>query len=338
MSAGVVHKNLYDLLGNDIEDENDTPVLPSKEVVKQVVTSKKRDDPPPQASESTNGGRGGYSRRGRGEGNDAAFHDRGAGRYNNRAKTTDEDSAPRGDRPFRARGGRGGGGRGGRDHDRHSASARTDTDKQVSQGWGSTKGTSEWDDEKAGESIAQADATDEPFVPVVEEETGATTEAGEPVVVAAVEPEPEDITKSYAEYLAERAKANPVAELPEARAPNEGAREDKKWAAAKELKKEEGEEYFASSKSKKIAAKTRKEKTVIEIDPRFTEPRDRGRGDRGRGGRGGRGGDRGGDRGGRGRGGGEFRGERRPYGGPRGGANGTAVNIEDSSAFPSLGQ
>lgn len=333
MSA-VASKNLYDLLGNDIEDENEVPAPVSKEVVKQPVTSKKRDEAPVKPA-ATEGGRGDYgNRRGRGDGNDAAFRDRGAGRANNRNRPTDAEGAQGEPR----RGGMRSSNRGKRDYDRHSATGKTDSDKQVSQGWGSTKGTSEWDDEKAGESIAQADATEEPFVPLAnpEGEPAVTTEAGEPAA-AIPEPEVEDNTKSYADYLAEKAKKAPIADLPEARAPNEGSREDKKWAAAKKLEKEEDDVYFASANAKSKTAKQRKEKTVIEIDPRFTEPSRRGgdRGDRGRGGRGGRGGDRGG-RGGRG--GGEFRGERRPYQGGRGGANGATVNIEDSNAFPSLGQ
>ena len=128
--------------------------------------------------------------------------------------------------------------------------------------------------------------------------------------------------------MAEKESRNPVAELPQARAANEGSRENKKWAAAKELKKDEDEEYIAGGKTKSKSNKARKEKTFIDIDQRYVEPR--------RGGdRGGRGGGRGGGER-RGRGGGDYRGG--DYRGGRGGRGSGGVNIQDSNAFPSLGK
>lgn len=169
----------------------------------------------------------------------------------------------------------------------------------------------------------------------------------------AAEAEPEDNSKSYEQYLAEIAEkklALGAAPL-EARKPNEGSKQDKKWANAKALEKEEEEDFVAGSGGKAKRERERKQKQVLEIDQRFVEAPERGgrgggfrggdRGDRrGRGdgpSRGGRGEFRGrGDRGGRGRGDGSFRG-RGDRGGPRGGSSGATINTTDESAFPSLG-
>lgn len=181
------------------------------------------------------------------------------------------------------------------------------------------------------------------------------------------EPEPEDNSKSYAEYMAEKAaKSFEGLGLKEARAPNEGAKGNKKWDSAKEVARSQGEDYFkGEEKAGRQRDRGRNAKEFLDIDFSFKEQsrggserggrggRGRGRGgefrggDRGdRGDRGERGGfrgdrgDRGGDRGdfrGRGRGGrgGEFRGERR--GGDRGGRGNAPVAINDQEAFPSLG-
>jgi plasminogen activator inhibitor 1 RNA-binding protein len=136
--------------------------------------------------------------------------------------------------------------------------------------------------------------------------------------------------------------------IKEARAPNEGVKEDKKWKTAKELKRDEEEDaYIKAREGGSKRERQRKEKNFVDVDMRFVEqPRGRGsgprgsrggrgseRGDRGRGGRGSFGdrGDRGerserGDRGGRSDG---------PRGGGRGGGNsGPTV---DEKNFPSLG-
>lgn len=176
--------------------------------------------------------------------------------------------------------------------------------------------------------------------------------------------EPEDTSKSYADYVAEQAaKKLESLGLKEARAPNEGAKENKKWKSAKELTKEENADYFkGEDKARRERAREAK-KEFLDIDYSFKEPREtprgrggrggpRGRGDRGdfRGeGRGdhrgeGRGEFRGGRGGGRGRGErGEFRGrgdrgEFRGRGGRgRGSSDGPAVAVNDETAFPSLG-
>lgn len=171
-----------------------------------------------------------------------------------------------------------------------------------------------------------------------------------------IQPEEEEKHISYDEYLAQLAekKAALAAGIPEARKPNEGAKQDKKWANAKPLEKDDEESFIAGSGGKAKRERERKAKQTLEIDQRFVEqperggrggrggrgPREGGRGGRGDGGfRGGRGdgpfrgrGD--GPRGGRGgpRGDGSFRGGR---GAPRGGA--APVKVDDPQEFPGLG-
>ena len=185
--------------------------------------------------------------------------------------------------------------------------------------------------------------------------------AGEP----AAEAEPEDNSISYNDYLAQLAEKKLAlgGGVPEARKPNEGSKQDKKWANAKVISKEEEEDFVAGSGGKAKRERERKQKQLLDIDQRFVEAPERGgrgggfRGGRGRGdgqsrsgrgdgqSRGGRGdgqprggrgefrgrGDRGGDRG-------RARGDRGgPRGGPRGGASGASINTSDEKAFPSLG-
>ena len=230
-------------------------------------------------------------------------------------------------------------------------------------------GGAEYDDEKAGEAIAEADAKDPavvaadwtiPDAPVDAEGNQPETAPAEnldwgegtvgdtqPTTGAQPEPEPEDTSRSYAEYLAEQAekKLKLGSGVLEARKPNEGSKQDKKWAQAKPLSKDDDEEdYIAGKGGKAKRERERKEKQTIDVDLRYVEPSrggDRGRGSRGRGdgyrGRGdgeyrGRGRGRGDSF--RGRGENDYRGSR---GGGRGGRDGTQVNVADTSAFPSLG-
>lgn len=169
------------------------------------------------------------------------------------------------------------------------------------------------------------------------------------------QPEPEEITKSYEQYLAEQAeKKLKLADGPkEARKPNEGTKEDKKWARAKPLTKDEEDDAYIAAKSGKDTKenkdkkeKPRKEKTRLDVDLRYVEPPGgRGGGDRGRGRSRGdyRGGERGGGRGRArgdgyrgGRGGGDHDNYRGGNRGPRD-HDANAVNVSDESAFPSLG-
>ncbi|KAI9891085.1 MAG: hypothetical protein M1814_003284 [Vezdaea aestivalis] len=351
MAAPVSSKNPYDILGND-ESDSDQERGPVKTVDKPQSRTAKRNNPDGAPSTPKPGGdRGG--RRGGASGVDGGSGDRNA--VNLPVRPRGNDDGGRGDRDRGVRRGRGGrGGRGGAYHNKDDRSGRVDTDKSVSQGWGSTTGEGEWQDEKAGEAMAQTEATEATTEPAA---TGEENAAPEP---AEAEVEPEDNTKSYADYVAEQeANKDSSLGLLQARRPNEG-KQNKQWAKAKPLEKEENDEYMiGGGQSKSKRERQRKEKTVVDIDQRYVEPSG-GRGDRGdRGDRGGRGrgrgergerGDRGdrGDRGGRGRGGrGEFRGEYRGRGEPRGeyrgrggrggGSTGAQVNVQDKDAFPSLG-
>ena len=221
--------------------------------------------------------------------------------------------------------------------------------KQADQSWGAPSGQAEWQDEKAGEAIASAeqaggwDATDAGPLDASDANaadttaTDAVTSPAAPEQPAA-EPEPEDKSKSYEDYLAEQAekKLQLNAKPLEARKPNEGSKQDKKWADAKPLHKEE-DEYVSGKAQKSKRERERTQKQMLDVEIRYAEPASRG-GERGRGrGRGDRGGFRG-DRGGGGRGRGEgYRG--RGDGGYRGARGGreTSVNVSDENAFPSLG-
>jgi len=322
MSASVASKNLFDLLGNDIEDPDAQPPPVPREVIKNTTTSRKRDEKATPSAVAAGGpsSHGGGRNRG---GNESAFRDRDAGRQNNLSKNIEDDgAAPRSGR------GRGGGGGRGRQYDRHSQTGRVDTDKQVNQGWGANKGDSEWDDERAGEELAQNDAAgvdtpDPNAVPASEAPVAAEDETAQETP----RPEQEEVVKTYDEYLAElaqrQADLGPPAEV---RRPNEGG-SDKKWAAAKEFSRKEGEgDYFVGESKDKTRNRERKTKQTLDIELRFAEPREAGRG----GARGGRGRGRG-DRGHRGsndHSGGDYYGNR---------STGASVNISDTSAFPSLG-
>ncbi|KKY38841.1 putative elicitor protein [Diaporthe ampelina] len=266
---------------------------------------------------------------------DTAFRDGGAGSGANRRKPTDE--APRGG----ARGGRGARGRGGRGathhrnaDDRHTKNIVPGSEKQAAQSWGAAEGTAELNDEQAGEAIAQTEQKD------------AEAEDAE---AEAQEPEPKQVTLEA--YLAEQAEKKAALNVgTSTRKPNEGvnSKQEKKWADAKALVKDDSEDFIAGSGGKKLRERERKQKVHVDIDGRWQEqPADRTR--EARGGRGGRGGDRGGRGGERGdrrggaprgapRGGAPRGGDGFPRGGPRGGRGGSAtINPNDTSAFPSLG-
>ncbi|KAK7753507.1 hypothetical protein SLS62_004582 [Diatrype stigma] len=336
----VASKNLFALLGNDEED--DTPKAPVKTVDKTTMRSTKR-NVEPQAPSKPDNHAGGARRAGPG-GNEGAFRDRNAGSANNHRKPVDEASRPsaRGGRGAREQGGRGGRFPRTRD-DRQAKGFNTgNSEKQAAQSWGATDGDAEQKDEQVGEQIAQSELKE------------ATTEDAE----ALAEAEPEDKSISYADYLAQQAeKKLALATSLEIRKPNEGTKADKKWASAKELTKEENDEFIAGSAGKAKRERERKTKQVVEIDQRYVEPTDRPRGGRGgarggargegRGGRGrGEGRGEGRSEGGRGRGRGDFRGGRGGREGHEGaqgprqgrpGREGASFNASDESAFPSLG-
>lgn len=338
--ANIASKNLYDLLGNDPElDPDREPEPPTKAIDKPAPRTGKRN----VASEAPTSGSGGSrSRGGRGgaSGNEGAFRDRGAGSYQNRSKPTDDSlredrhsNRLRDDRGRGGRGGRGGfAGRGARTGDRHSRTGIAEHDKQAAHGWGGQSGGEEWADEKAGEVISKEEEK-EGFDTVVDPPVNADG-AVEGEGAAATEPEPEDKTKSYADYLAEQAeKKLALSGNRDVRKPNEGSA--KKFPEGKPISREEEEaEYFPGQGGKTKRARERKEKAIVELDDaRLHGAPDTGFGGRGRGrGRGGRGELRGEGRGRGGRGRGEFRGGR----GGRGGQS-SAPRVDDQSAFPSLG-
>ncbi|KAI0131623.1 hypothetical protein F4776DRAFT_627027 [Hypoxylon sp. NC0597] len=318
----VASKNLFDLLGNDVEGD-EAPAGPVKTVEKTTMRSTKRNVEPqgPTKAPTSTGSR----RTGPG-GNEGAFRDRNAGSASNHRKPTDEAprGGPRGGREARVRGGRGG--RFTRDRDdRHPRNnIATGSEKQAAQSWGAQEGDAEQKDEQAGEEIAQTEL----------KESTAEDAQDAPATPA----EPEDKHVSYADYLAQQAeKKLALGESLEIRKPNEGSKLDKKWANAKALVKDDDDAYVAGSGGKVKRERERKAKQLVEIDNRYVEP------ERTRGGRGGRGGNRGSaprgegrGRGGRGRGEsrGDFRGDFR---GGRGGARENTSFALNSDAFPSLG-
>lgn len=148
------------------------------------------------------------------------------------------------------RGGKAGRSRGGFRTDRHSNTARTDSDKQEHQGWGiNDDGKRELADEQNGWEDAKADesavATPREAVSPTPAEASAPAEK-EPVV----EEEP---TKTYDEYLAERNSGDLAEKLGlqnlSLRKANEGA-DDAQWKNAKEYAREDedGDAFFAGNK------------------------------------------------------------------------------------------
>ncbi|TEY51845.1 hypothetical protein BOTCAL_0264g00010 [Botryotinia calthae] len=314
--SGIASKNLYELLGNDHEYDSDKePEPPVKVVDKTPARNTKRNatGEAPAAKAPVADGRG--ARRGGYSGNEGAFRDRNAGSANNQGKPTD-DSVRQDRHPRREGGGRGrGGARGGAKFDRHSRGVGGDSEKQAAHCWVATEGGAELADEQAGEAIAKTEA----------KEDGEAAEA-------AAEEEPEDNKK--------RAALN--AATPEARKPD--SKLDKKWANAKSISKEDEEDFVAATGGKAKRERQRTQKQVVEIDQRYVEPTERAGGRGGfRGGRGRGDGPPRGDRGGfRGRGEGQrgrARGDRGPprQSAPRNGGASASIQIEDQSAFPSLG-
>ncbi|GES74078.1 hypothetical protein RCL_jg4476.t2 [Rhizophagus clarus] len=152
-------------------------------------------------------------------------------------------------------------------------------------------------------------------------------------------PEPEENHKTLDEYRAERAQKSLDISLPEARKPNEGV-DDSQWKDAVPLEKDDDDDFLFTGKeqSYRLKNKKAKSKTFVEITQTFEKPG--GGSTRGRGrGRGGRGGGRGGhDRDGRDRNRDnnyDDNRENRRRGG--GGGGRSVVNLDDQSAFPSLG-
>ncbi|KAB2576841.1 Hyaluronan/mRNA-binding protein [Lasiodiplodia theobromae] len=322
MSGSIASKNLYELLGNDpeLDPERKQPEPPTKAIDKPAARTGKRNaggDAPVKDARTTapRGGRPQFS------GSEGAFRDRNAGSANNRGKPTD-DGLRQDRHPNRLRGEqRGGrGGKGPRRDDRHSRTGVSDHPKQVQQGWGGEDGPKELADEQAGEAIAK------------QEEDAAAGEAAEDAVENGAE---EEKVKSYDDYLAEimEKKAALGANI-EVRKPNEGA--SKKFPEGKAIEHAEEEVFFIGDGGKKGRERSKKEKNQLDLGDIYGRGEERGGF---RGGRGGPRGGRGGPREGGFRGEGRGRGGRGGRGGERGGAvrGGARVNLNDTSAFPSLG-
>ncbi|KAI0999711.1 hypothetical protein K3495_g8487 [Podosphaera aphanis] len=317
MSA-VVSKNLYELLGNDHDEDSDKEPEPPVKVIDKTPARTTKRNAPAEAPASKNsaayeGRSGGNGRR---SGNDGAFRDPNAGSANNRKKPVEAESTnPSGTQEGRGRGGRSGP----RNFDRHSRGVGGDSEKQANHGWGANEGISELADEEAG----KAQAENEKMAAIAA--WGEATPYGQPDV------EPEDTSISYADYIIqqEEKKAALAAEALKIRKPNEGATESGKWANAKPIVKDDAEDFVPGTTGKAKRDRERRQKQVIDIDQRFVDSSERG----GRGG---------GFRGGRGRGGRGGRGDGPPrdsyggYGKSDSGPN-TSINTNDFSSFPSLG-
>ncbi|BFZ63734.1 hypothetical protein YB2330_004866 [Saitoella coloradoensis] len=336
--------NLFDLLGDDFETDalgniKAAPVEAPKPVAKEVVkattstkTARRRpDEPRADQPRSNNNNRNRGPRNANEEAvRDKSFH----GRESNKERPTDEDAskAPRGPRGPRGprREGRGAGNAGsrGREFERHSATGRVDSEKAVEQGWG--KQTDSW--EASGE-LAAKDRKEEAVEGA--EPTETVEVAGQTEEVAKVREEEEDNSKTLEEYLAEQAaKTAALPKIEAVRTPNEGA-DDSKWAKnlVTKPKVDEVEDIFAAQRKTKAAGakKDRKEKQVLEIEQKFTEPARapretraprEARAPRGRGGNNQRG---------------AARGAARGNNGQARGPKASAPAISDESAFPSLG-
>ncbi|KUI65207.1 Suppressor protein STM1 [Cytospora mali] len=322
----VASKNLYALLGNDVEG-SETPSAPVNTVTKTSTKTGKpnADGTAPAKSAATSSAR--PAPRGGFNANETAFRDGGVGPGANRRKPTDE--APRGG----SRGGRGArsrGGRGATHHrnadDRHTKNVAPGSEKQAAQAWGAAEGEAELKDEQAGEAIAQTEQKD------------AEAEDAE-----AEDKEPEVKQVTLEAYLAEQAEKKAALNAAQAvRKANEG--DEKKWAGAKPLTKEGDEDFIPSSGGKKQRERERKQKLTVDYDGRWQEsntterPRGGARGGAERGER--RGGPRGGARGGA-RGGPRGGPQAGPRGGPQSGPRGRGaapINPNDASAFPALGK
>lgn len=124
-------KNLYALLGNDVED--DVPAPAPKEIVKKTTSSKKADVPPPSADPAK-------AKKSSGKkvtGNDAAFKNK------NNNKAAPAPSSTPSKHPKKS-------------FDRHSRTGKTDSKKKVRQGWGGDD-KQELEDEAAGAADAVAE-------------------------------------------------------------------------------------------------------------------------------------------------------------------------------------
>ncbi|GAA5813038.1 hypothetical protein MFLAVUS_006504 [Mucor flavus] len=184
-----------------------------------------------------------------------------------------------------------------RQFDRHSGTGIVDTEKKVNKGWGKAEN-------------AEAEAAKD-----VQSTEAVATEEAAPV-------EEEEQVKTLEEYLAEKANKALKVSLPEARKANDS--DEAAFKGTVTFTKEDFEEFYISKETKsvkKTSEKVRNQKVFVEIEQRFQEkarPEFRKTNDR----RGGRGGN-----------------NNTKSNGRRSAktSNGPAVNLQDASAFPTLG-
>ncbi|EPQ27528.1 uncharacterized protein PFL1_05066 [Pseudozyma flocculosa PF-1] len=163
----------------------------------------------------------------------------------------------------RGRGARGARGGRGRQFDRHSQTDRVDTQKNLHQGWGGDEPKRELDVEKKAEADAKAENIEANGAPAAEGE--AKPEEEKPVE------EEEDKTMTLDEYLAAQAEKRAALAAPKGR---EASKDDSAWSNfGVQVKKSEGDDYFAAKKDQKAKAKAQKEgKQFLEIEQRFDQP------------------------------------------------------------------
>lgn len=127
--------NPFNLLGNDVEDVNDTYI--PRENVRKSTSSKKADVPPPSANKDR-----ANKNRPQPTGNEAAIRDRSAGRAANKAKGVEEPKQQK---------------KSSKPKDRQSRTGKTDSSKKIKQaGW-----TADGETELEAETEAAHDAEEE---------------------------------------------------------------------------------------------------------------------------------------------------------------------------------
>ncbi|CAH6723572.1 suppressor protein Stm1p [[Candida] jaroonii] len=128
------NKNLFHLLGNDVEDEE--PILATKEVVKKGTSSKKSDEPPAKADPSK------AKNKKKVGGNEGAYKTK----IDNKSVSAPSSTPSKHyKKPL----------------DRQSRSNKKDSSKKVSQGWGSKDGEANLEDEVEAEEDAVAELAED---------------------------------------------------------------------------------------------------------------------------------------------------------------------------------
>ncbi|RLV91799.1 Suppressor protein STM1 [Spathaspora sp. JA1] len=139
------NKNLYNVLGNDLEEDNATPALPSKVVVKQTTSSKKSDTVPASVDPAK------AKKKSKPTGNEGAFKNKNENKEVSGPQSTPSKHTKK---PF----------------DRHSRTGKVDSKKKFKQGWGE-------DDKRVVEG--EVEGTQDAVAELAEE---ASEEVAEPVV------------------------------------------------------------------------------------------------------------------------------------------------------------